>query len=87
MDEENQISNSAFKQTVIRKGIRAHKPAVKPKLEPINIRARLDFARNFGNKCNRFWQNILYADEVSLQLHSADRSRRVRRSRDESYKD
>ena len=85
MDEEKQISNSSLKQTAIKNDIRAYKPAVKPKLEPIHIRTRLDFARNYGNMSNRFWQNVLYADEVSLQLHPADRRRRVRRARGERY--
>ena len=86
IDEEKKVSNSAFKQTAIGKGIRAYKPVVKPKLDPKHIRTRLNFARNFGNMCDRFWQNVLYADEVSLQLHPTDKRRRVRRSRGERYK-
>lgn len=86
VEEEKQISTTTFKRVAKMKGLKSYRPCVKPLLTPNNIRARLAFAREHQDKTNRFWSNVLFADETSLYLCPKDTRSRVRRRQGERYK-
>ena len=84
--EEEKISIQTFKKIAVKKGLPAQRPSFKPMLEPRHIVSRYEFAKEYRNRDLRFWRNIFFADEVSLELHPKDSRKRVRRGRGERYK-
>jgi len=83
MKEENQITAGTFRSYAIKNNLIARRPLVKPPLTQNQIRNRLEFAKIYRNSDMRFWRNVLFCDEVSIQLFPHDRRIRVRRSKGE----
>lgn len=83
VQEEKQISPTTFRRIALKKGLKAYRPCVKPNLTPDNVRDRLLFARQYENRTNRFWCQVIFADETRLTLHSVDTRLRVRVRRGE----
>ena len=50
-----------------------------------HIRKRLAFAKDYGDKTNRFWCNVEFTDETRLQRHAKDTRLRVRRPKNERH--
>ena len=67
------------------KGLKVYRPCYKPFLTPDHIRERLAFAKEYQNRTNRFWCNVLFVDEIFLRLHPKDTRLRVRRRRGEKF--
>jgi len=55
----------------------------KPKLTPDNVRDILVFVRQYENRTNRFWYQVIFADETRLTFHSVDARLRIRGRRGE----
>ncbi len=45
--------------------------------EPQNRKARLEFAKRHLKKPSQFWNNILWTDEIKINLYQSDGKRRV----------
>ena len=83
--EKDKISNTIFKRIALSYGLRAYRPCYKPKLTADHICKRLAFAKDYGDKTNRFWCNVLFTDETRLKRHAKDTRLRVRRPKNERH--
>jgi len=66
--KKKKSSIQTFKKIACKKDLPAQRPSHKPISEPRHITSRYEFTKEYRNKDLRFWRNIYFADEVSLEL-------------------
>jgi hypothetical protein len=69
MNEDISASISTYRRRLVSAGLPAYRPARKPRLSPINVQKRLDWAllhKEWTYDDN--WKHIIYADESTFNL-------------------
>ena len=79
------ISDQTVRNRLRARGLRARKPAIRPKLLPQHREARRAWCARYRNWRLRDWNNVLFSDEKRLCLRHVDGGRWVYRMPGERY--
>jgi hypothetical protein len=66
------ISASTVRRRLKERGLSAKTPATGPRLTGGHRRARLEFARQYVNRGDNEWKNVLFTDESRFSPRSPD---------------
>ena len=79
------VSLSTVKRVLHRHGLRGCRARKKPLLHKRHLQARLKFASDNIDKGNDFWNNVLWSDEVKIQLYGHNQQKYVWREVGEAF--
>lgn len=68
-------------------GYHSRTPRKKPFISAINKAKRLEFAKNFINKDENFWKNVVFSDESKFNLFGCDGKQKIWRKKNQELLD
>ena len=81
------VSTRTIRRTLNREGLYGRRPRRTPLLKKRHKKERLIFAKEYLDKPQSFWENVLWTDETKIELFGNAHKRFVYRRRNEAYKE
>ena len=80
------ISRRTVSRRLASAGLKAYRPAIKPKLTEQHKLNRLHWAHEHVRWTHTQWENVLFCDEASFDVNISDHKRRCYRMKNERFK-
>lgn len=81
------VSTSTIRRTLNHAELYGRRPRKKPLLKKRHKKERLIFAKEYLDKPQSFWDNVLWTDETKIELFGNAKQQFVYRRRNEAYKE
>uniref|UniRef100_A0A8B9JYE2 Transposase Tc1-like domain-containing protein n=1 Tax=Astyanax mexicanus TaxID=7994 RepID=A0A8B9JYE2_ASTMX len=81
------VSTSTIRRTLNQAELYGRRPRKKPLLKKRHKKERLIFAKEYLDKPQSFWENVLWTDETKIELFGNAKQQFVYRRRNEAYKE
>lgn len=73
-----------MRRSIIRSGYNSCTARRKPLVSDVNKKKRIDFANDYKNKANEFWDNVIFSDESKFNVFGSDGRFKVWRKQGEA---
>lgn len=76
------ISADTVRRSIIRAGYNARTARKKPYINERNRKKRIDFANEYKNKTNEFWNKVIFSDESKYNIFGSEKKKRRTQSKE-----
>lgn len=79
------VGKDTISRALNRTGLFSRSPRKVPLLKPQHVKARLNYAKTYGEKPQEFWDKVIWSDETKIELFGRNSATRVWRKDGSAY--